>query len=254
MPTDIVRFAGTAGRTLAGRLERPDGAPRATAIFAHCFTCSKDLAAPVRVSRTLAAHGIATLRFDFAGHGESEGRFEDGTFATHVDDVAAAAAWLEAEHAAPGLLVGHSFGGAVVLAAAPRLASVRAVATIAASSDTADVRRHFEDELEAIRADGQAEVVLAGRTFTVTDGLVASLEKPHVEEALAALDAALLVLHSPRDRTVPIEHATRLYTAAKHPKSFVSLAGAGHLLRDPADAEYAGAVIAVWASRYLDAE
>lgn len=253
MPTESVRLPGTAGRTLAGRLERPDdGAPRATAIFAHCFTCSKDLVAAVRVSRALASHGIATLRFDFAGHGESDGDFADGTFATHVDDVVAAADWLGAELAAPALLVGHSLGGAAVLAAAPRLESVRAVATIAAPSETAHVRALFDDELAAIRADGQADVVLAGRTFTITDELVASLEHPHLEEALADLRPALLILHSPDDRTVGIDHATRLYTAAKHPKSFVSLAGANHLLTDPADADYVGAVLAAWVGRYLD--
>ena len=254
MPTDSIRLPGSAGRALAGRLERPaEGAPRATAIFAHCFTCSKDLVAPVRVSRALAAHGIATLRFDFAGHGESDGRFEDGTFGTHVEDVVAAAAWLGAEVAPPALLVGHSLGGAAVLCAAARLESVRAVATIAAPSETAHVRRLFDDELAAIEAEGAAEVVLAGRTFPITDDLVASLDHPHLEEALDALRAAILILHSPSDRTVPIEHATRLYTAAKHPKSFVSLDGAGHLLSDPADADYVGAVLAAWASRYLDA-
>jgi len=255
MSTHPVRLAGSAGRTLAGRLARPDeGPPRAAAIFAHCFTCTKDLAAPVRVSRTLAAHGIATLRFDFAGHGESEGRFEDSTFGTHVDDLVAAAAWLGAEVAPPALLVGHSFGGTVALCAAARLPAVRAVATIATPSDTAHMRRHFEDELEAIRADGEAEVVLAGRPFTITDDLLASLEHPNVAEALPSLGAALLVLHAPDDRTVPIEHATRLYTAARHPKSFVALPGAGHLLRDPADAEYVGRVIAAWVSAYLGAE
>lgn len=252
MPTDPVRFPGSAGLTLAGRLDRPEeGEPRATAVFAHCFTCSKDLVAGVRVSRALAAHGIATLRFDFAGHGESEGAFEDGTFATHVDDVVAAAAWLGRESAAPALLVGHSLGGAAVLAAASRIDSVRAVATIAAPSETVHVRDLFDDELAAIRADGQADVVLAGRTFTITDELIASLEHPHLDEALASLRAALLVLHSPDDRTVPIEHATRLYTAAKHPKSFVSLAGANHLLTDAADADWVGSVLAAWASRYV---
>lgn len=254
MPTESVRFPGSAGHVLAGRLHRPDdGAPRATALFAHCFTCSKDLGAAVRVSRALADRGIATLRFDFAGHGESEGEFADGTFATHVEDIVAAAGWLGAEVAAPGLLVGHSLGGAAALCAAARLDAVRAVATIAAPSDTAHVRELFDDELAAIRADGQADVVLAGRTFTITDALVASLEHPHLEAALDDLRAALLVLHSPDDRTVPIEHATRLYTAARHPKSFVSLAGADHLLTDPDDAEYVGAVLAAWASRYLDA-
>ena len=252
MPTDPVRFPGSAGRTLAGRLERPDGAPRAAALFAHCFTCSKDLVAAVRVSRALAERGIATLRFDFAGHGESDGEFAEATFATHVDDVVAAAAWLAANVRAPALLVGHSLGGAAVLAAAPRVASARAVATIAAPADTAHVRDLFDAELADIRADGQADVVLAGRTFTITDDLVTSLEHPHLDEALGALQAALLILHSPEDRTVPIAHATQLYLAARHPKSFVSLAGADHLLTRADDADYVGAVLAAWAGRYLD--
>lgn len=253
MPTESVRFPGSAGHVLAGRLHRPDdGAPRATALFAHCFTCSKDLVAAVRVSRALAERGIATLRFDFAGHGESEGEFADATFATHVEDVLAAAAWVGTTVMPPALLVGHSLGGAAVLAAAAHVASVRAVATIAAPSDTAHVRDLFDDELAAIRADGQADVVLAGRTLTITDELIASLEEPHLDRALATLDRALLILHSPDDRTVPIDHATRLYVAAQHPKSFVSLAGADHLLTNPADADYVGAVLAAWVTRYLD--
>lgn len=251
--TRAVTIAGSLGFALAARLDLPaHGDPRATAIFAHCFTCSKDLGASVRVSRGLAERGIATLRLDFTGHGESEGDFADSTFSSNVDDLAAAARWLETELAAPRLLVGHSLGGAACLVAANRLPSVRAVATIATASDVSHVREHMRDELDEIERSGEAEVVLAGRRVVVRDDLLRDLDAVDLHGAVRSLTAALLLLHSPDDRTVAVEHAASLYTAASHPKSFVALPGAGHLMRNPADADYAAAVIAAWVERYLE--
>lgn len=250
--TRAATIAGSLGAALAARLELPArGAPRAAALFAHCFTCSKDLGVSVRVSRALAARGIATLRLDFTGHGESEGEFADTTFSSNVDDLVAAAGWLEAEVAAPRLLVGHSLGGAACLVAASRLPSVRAVATIAAPSELAHVREQMRDELAEIERSGEAEVVLAGRRFVVRDELLRDLDAVDLRAAVGSLGAALLLLHAPEDRTVAVEHAAQLYTAAPHPKSFVALPGSGHLLREAADAEYAASVIAAWAERYL---
>ena len=245
-------FAGAEGATLSARLElTADGEPRAFALFAHCFTCSKDLHAVVRIARALAARGIAVLRFDFTGLGESEGDFAATGFSSNVADLLAAARFLEERYRAPELLVGHSLGGAAVLCAASELESVKAVATIAAPSDPAHVLRLLAGSRDEIERDGEAEVRLAGRSFRIKKEFLDDVAKGSSEEAIRSLGASLLIFHSPTDEVVGIENAERIYRAARHPKSFVSLDGADHLLTDPEDALYVGRVLAAWADRYL---
>ena len=256
MPTQSrpIQFAGAAGETLAGVLELPAGPPRAHALFAHCFTCSKDIAAAVRVARALAEQGYGVLRFDFTGLGESEGDFAQTGFSSNVADLVAAAEHMASEGRAPALLVGHSLGGAAVLAAAPRIASVEAVATLAAPSDPQHVEHLLSASLETIQREGQAEVAIGGRPFTVRREFLEDVEGAKLETALKDLGAALLVMHSPVDKVVGIDHARRIYQAARGPKSFVSLDDADHLLSKRADARYAAGVLAAWASRYVPDE
>ena len=250
-----LRFPSPAGHELAGRLELPVGEPRAVALFAHCFTCGKDLKATTRISRALARRGIATLRFDFTGLGESEGDHAGTTFAANVDDVVAAADFLRREVMAPALLVGHSLGGAAVLAAAHRIAESTAVATIGAPSSTDHLRELLVRRAPGLAAGADAvEVDLGGRPVRVGQALLDDLASTRLEERIAGLGRALLVMHSPVDGTVGIDHARRIFEAARHPKSFVALPEADHLLlRDPADAEYAAAVLCAWASRFVPA-
>jgi putative redox protein len=250
MPAQRVSFHN-GKHDLAGRLHLPAGPARAWAVFAHCFTCSKDLRAAREIAEALAGRGVGVLRFDFSGLGQSEGDFADSTFSTDVGDLVAAANWLTAEHAAPTLLVGHSLGGAAVLKAAVQLPSVRAVATVGAPAEPAHATHLFEEHEETIRTDGQATVELAGRPFVISEALLADLEEQSIASCISGLRRALLVLHSPQDNTVGIEQARHIYEAARHPKSFVTLDGADHLLTEPADARYAGQVIATWAERYL---
>lgn len=251
MATERVEFPGSLNATLAGRLDRPDGEVRATALFAHCFTCSKDVHAASRISKGLADRGFAVLRFDFTGLGHSDGEFAHTDFSSNVDDVEIAARWLGENHTAPSLLVGHSLGGAAVLAVAPRLESVRAVATVGAPSDPAHVAEHLGAAREAIERDGVADVNLAGRTFRIRREFLEDLQEQKLDGTLRDLKRALLVFHSPIDATVGIDHAAHIFTAAKHPKSFVSLDGADHLLSDPADAAYVADVLSAWVERYL---
>lgn len=251
--TGKLTFAGHDGAALAARLDLPLGAPRATALFAHCFTCSRDIEAARRIARGLAAEGIAVLRFDFTGLGHSQGEFANTSFATNIEDLVLAAEALAARLAPPQLLVGHSLGGAAVLAAAGRIPSARAVATIGAPADTAHVLEHMGAALETIRREGVGEAMLGGRAVRIGRGFVEDVAETRLLDAVAALRAALLILHAPRDAVVGVENATRLFLAKKHPKSFVSLDDADHLLSDPADADYAAGVIAAWAARYLDA-
>jgi uncharacterized OsmC-like protein/fermentation-respiration switch protein FrsA (DUF1100 family) len=246
-----VTFPGADGHLLAARLDLPAGPPKAFALFAHCFTCSKDLRAASRLAAVLTDLGYGLLRFDFTGLGASEGEFANTNFSSNVADLVAAARWLEEQHRSPQLLVGHSFGGAAVLEAALRLPTVRAVATIAAPSDTGHVAELLGGALAEVVDTGAAEVELAGRSFTITKQFVDDLRNGSVVDAAANLGAALLVLHSPVDAVVGVEHAGRIYQAARHPKSFVSLDGADHLLSAPDDAEYAASMIGTWASRYL---
>jgi uncharacterized OsmC-like protein/pimeloyl-ACP methyl ester carboxylesterase len=251
MPTTTCSFTNDRGDQLSGRVEHPDGPTLATAVFAHCFTCSKDLRAARRVSCALADRGIAVLSYDFAGLGSSEGDFAATTFSSDVDDLVAAARHLTDTVQPPSLLVGHSLGGAAVLMAAARLPGIEAVATVGAPADVSHVRHLFHDDVETIRANGQAIVSLAGRPFTISAAFVDDLNEHHLTDTVRSLDAALLFLHAPMDDTVGIDNARRLFEAARHPKSFVSLADADHLLGDEADASYAAEVIAAWAGRYL---
>ena len=249
-----VEFPGSAGHNLAARLEVPEGEPRGYAMFAHCFTCSKNSKAASRIARALTGSGIAVLRFDFTGLGDSDGDFANTNFSSNVDDLVAAAEYLEREHRAPTLLIGHSLGGAAVIAAAERVSSVRAVATIGAPSDPSHVTALFDSAVDSIAEDGEAEVQLAGRTFRIRRQLLDDLAGQRQHERIAGLDRALLVLHAPLDEIVGIDNAREIFEAARHPKSFVALDGADHLLTDAADSAFAASMIAAWAARYaLDA-
>ena len=252
--SERIEFEGAQGDRLAARLERPRGEARAYAVFAHCFSCSKDVLAASRVSRRLAERGIAVLRFDFTGLGQSDGDFANTNFSSNVEDLVRAAEHLAAEGHAPSLLIGHSLGGAASIVAAGRLPSVRAVAVIGAPADAAHVAHQFVNKLDTIAADGEAEVDLGGRPFTIKKQFLDDIAGQKVEDAAAALGRPLLIAHSPTDATVGIDNASRLFLAAKHPKSFISLDGADHLLRDPAHAAHAADVIAAWAERYAVAE
>lgn len=252
MPTERLTFTGASGATLSARLELPPARhPHAMALFAHCFTCSKDLSAAVHITRALADAGIGVLRFDFTGLGESEGDFEDTNFSSNVGDLVAAAEFLAAEWEPPTLLVGHSFGGAAVLHAAAELPDVRAVATIAAPADPEHVRKLFTRAEDEIAARGQATVRLAEREFTITREFLEDLRQDSMQSVLADLERPLLLIHSPVDEQVDIANAARLFEAARHPKSFVALDGADHLLTADGDARWAGSVIAAWAARWL---
>ena len=252
MPTEKVSFSGHSGESLAARLDMPDGPHLATGIFAHCFTCGKDSIAARRIAARLAAMGIAVLRFDFTGIGESDGDFAQTGFASNVKDLVAAAAYLDSRNMAPGLLIGHSLGGAAVLGAARDISSARAVVTIGAPFEPGHVTGNFANALGRIKAEGQAEVDLGGRPVRIGRDLVDEVAGEHLGPAIAGLGRALLVMHAPRDSIVGVQNATQIFMAAKHPKSFVTLDDADHLISRPADAEYAAGVIAAWAAHYLD--
>jgi pimeloyl-ACP methyl ester carboxylesterase len=247
-------FENAAGEELAGRLEMPaeDVEVRGYALFAHCFTCSKDIAAATRISRGLARRGIAVLRFDFTGLGNSDGDFANTSFSSNVQDLVSAAEHLRAVAEGPAVLVGHSLGGAAVLAAARALEEVRGVVTIGAPADPGHVEHLLTDATAEIEATGEAEVALAGRRFRIRRQFLDDIraQGEHLER-LADLRAALLVMHSPRDETVGVDNARRIFTAAKHPKSFVSLDPADHLLSKREDSEYVAEIVSAWASRLL---
>jgi putative redox protein len=251
MPTEKLSFKGHAGHMLAARLDTPNGPLLATAIFAHCFTCSKDITAARRIAARLSSMGIAVLRFDFTGLGHSDGEFENTSFTSNVDDLLAAHQALVDRGTPPSLIIGHSLGGAAVLKAAPQMDSIKAVVTIGAPFDPSHVTHNFADALPEIVDKGVAEVSLGGRPFRIGKGFVEDISKSALTAAISELGAALLVLHAPRDETVGIENASSIFLAAKHPKSFVTLDDADHLITQPADAEYAADVIAAWSKRYL---
>src|ERR1700712_3881087 len=249
MPTEKFQFPGAGGHLLAAALDLPDGAVRAYALFAHCFTCSKDSLAAKRIAAALTLRGIAVLRFDFTGLGSSEGDFANTTFSSNVADLVLAAGHLRNIRQAPALLIGHSLGGAAILAAAAQIPEAKAVVTVAAPSDPAHVTHLFADRIEDIRKHGKVEVQLAGRPFHITSEFLDDIAEHGLMAQVAKLHKALLVMQSPTDDTVGIDNATRIFIAAKHPKSFVSLAGADHLLSGKQDSTYAADVIAAWATR-----
>ncbi|WP_224959828.1 bifunctional alpha/beta hydrolase/OsmC family protein [Geomonas subterranea] len=253
MNTRKITFTNANGNQLAARLELPDDErPVAYAIFAHCFTCSKNIKAAVNITRAMSSRRIAVLRFDFTGLGESEGDFADTNFSSQVSDLVAAARFLEREYEAPRLLVGHSLGGSAVLVAAGEIPSAAAVATIAAPFSPSHLRRLLGEHAEIAERQGEATVHLGGSDFTIRKSLLDDLEAQRPAETLAHLKGALLVLHSPADAIVNIDNAAQIFQAAHHPKSFVSLGTADHLLSGAEDSRYAGEVIASWATRYLD--
>ncbi len=249
--SEKLSFTGAGGQELAARFDKPRGRTHAVALFAHCFTCTKDIFAASRIAAGLASRGIAVLRFDFTGLGHSEGEFANTNFSSNVGDLVAAADHLRSHSEAPKIVIGHSLGGAEVLAAAGRIPEAVAVATIGAPADPGHVRHLFQAARPEIEAKGEAEVLLAGRPFTIKKQFLEDIEATRLEEAIAGLRKALLVFHAPRDTTVGIENAGRIFAAAKHPKSFVSLDDADHLLTRHEDATYVAEVLAAWSGRYL---
>jgi len=250
--SEKITFTGALGEPLAARLDAPPGSPKAYALFAHCFTCSKDIFAASRIASALAQHGIAVLRFDFTGLGASGGDFANTNFSSNVGDLVAAADWLRETYEAPALLIGHSLGGAAVLAAAPQIAEAKAVATIGAPADPEHVAENFGAARERIEADGEAEVTLAGRQFRIKKQFLDDIASSTLEAAIAGMHKALLVFHGPRDEYVGIDNASKIFVAAKHPKSFISLDDADHLLTRHEDAAFVADILAAWAARYLD--
>ncbi len=252
MRSQKVTFQGSSGTPLAGRLDSPDGRPQAFALFAHCFTCSKDVLAASRIAQALTGFGIAVLRFDFTGLGGSDGDFANTNFTSNIADLVSAADYLRDHHTAPTILVGHSLGGAAVLAAAEHIDEVRAIATIGAPADTGHLLHVLGDDIREIEEAGEAEICLAERPFRIQRQFLDDIADQPQADRIRGLDAALLVMHSPSDETVGIDNARIIFDAARHPKSFVSLDGADHLLTRAADARFAASMLAAWASRYLD--
>src|ERR1700719_2765273 len=252
MPAERFDFPNAAGERLAALLDPPAGHPRALALFAHCSTCGKDIRAAKRIAEGLTARGIAVLRFDFTGLGASEGEFANTNFSSNVADLVAAANHLRRTQQAPAILIGHSLGGAAVLAAAGEVPEARAVGTIAAPADPSHVTGLLKDRVEDIRARGEVEVTLAGRPFRIRREFLDDVAEQRLDEKIGEVRKALLVLDAPSDDIVGINNASHIFLAAKHPKSFVSLADADHLLSNPRDAAYVADVIAAWASRYLE--
>jgi uncharacterized OsmC-like protein/pimeloyl-ACP methyl ester carboxylesterase len=246
-----VAFENDQGIKISAAIDWPQGETQAFAIFAHCFTCSKDLFATRHVSNELTSHGIAVLRFDFTGLGQSQGEFADTNFSSNISDLVAAANWLEKNYTAPALLIGHSLGGAAVLAAAPDIPSVKAVATVGAPSNAEHVLHQFHASLDEIREKGEAMVDIGGRPFPVKSQFLDDVSGDRLTARIAASKAAKLILHSPIDRIVGIENAEIIFKAARHPKSFVSLDNADHLLSEKSDAIYVATIIAAWASRFI---
>jgi putative redox protein len=251
MKTESVNFIGALGDSLAARVDQPLGPIRGYALFAHCFTCSKDLAAARRIATGLAERGLAVFRFDFTGLGHSDGEFANTTFASNVEDLVAAADWMREHLSAPSILVGHSLGGAAVLAAAHSIPEIKGVATIGAPFDPMHVTHNLGDGVEKVEREGEAEITIGGRPFRVKKAFLDDLKSHNQEDRIKTLRRDLLVFHAPLDQTVGIDNATKIFVTAKHPKSFISLDKADHLLTRSADSAYVAAVLAGWAERFL---
>lgn len=253
MKLEKVTFKNREGQTLMGRLHLPpDKKPIAYAIFAHCFTCGKDVLAATNISRALSTAGVATLRFDFTGLGESEGDFSDATFASTVEDIESAADFMADNYSAADILIGHSLGGTAVLLAGNRIASVKTIITIGSPASPAHVTQLFSDNIDKIIEEGKAKVNIAGRTFMLKKKFIEELEQVNMEEEISNLEHPLLILHTPQDEVVDIDNARQIFMAAKHPKSFISLDGANHLLSNKRDSEFAANLIFMWAKRYIN--
>jgi len=251
MKSKNIKFTGSTGETLSAKVDLPDGAPKAYALFAHCFTCSKDLKAIGNITKALAGCGIATLKFDFTGLGQSTGDFADTNFSSNVDDLINAYEFMVEEAEAPSILIGHSLGGAAVLQASHKMPSIKAVATIGAPAEPAHVKENFAMSLDEIKEKGEATVSLAGRPFVIKKQFIDDLEEARMKKFIHGLGKALIIFHSPIDDTVGIDNASKIFIAAKHPKSFISLDKADHLLSEKEDSVYVGNVLATWAEKYI---
>jgi putative redox protein len=251
MISERLTFSGHSGEALAARFDKPSSEIRAVALFAHCFTCTKDIPATRRIAAKLADLGIAVLRFDFTGLGHSEGEFANTHFSSNVEDLLQAARHLTDAGYPPDLLIGHSLGGAAVLKAAPHIPSASAVVTIGAPADPEHVAHNFGASVEEIREAGEAQLELAGRPFTIRKSFLDDISATSLKDAIPKMKKALLVLHAPTDQTVGIENASEIFLAAKHPKSFLTLDKADHLLTNAKDANYAAEVISAWVGNYL---
>jgi putative redox protein len=254
MFVEKIEFEGSQNAKLAARLDRPSGQIKAYALFAHCFTCGKDVAAASRIARALTHEGIAVLRFDFTGLGKSEGEFANTNFTSNVQDLVKAADYMRTNLQVPAILIGHSLGGAAVLAAAHHIPESKAVVTISAPADADHVAHHFGDKEAEIMEKGEAEVSLAGRPFRIRKQFLEDIKSQSLETAISDLDRALLVMHAPLDNVVSIDNAAQIFKTAKHPKSFVTLDDADHLISRKEDAAYAARVIVAWVSRYIDVD
>lgn len=247
-----MQFESREGISLAGSLALPVGSnPSAYALFAHCFTCHKDLKAVLHITQALTQQGIAVFRFDFTGLGQSGGDFMDTNFSSNVEDLIVAAKFLKESYQAPQIIIGHSLGGAAVLLAATRLDDVKAIVTLGAPAEPLHVQNHFQESIAKINKEGKATVSIGGRPFTIKKQFIDDLAQVDLAAELKNLKKALLIMHSPQDTIVSIEHAAKIYKLATHPKSFISLEGADHLLTKKVDSMYVGSIIAIWASRYI---
>lgn len=253
MPTEKFSFQNADGHTLAGRLEKPETKTVAYAIFAHCFTCSKNVLAASRIPKRLAEHGIAVLRFDFTGLGNSEGDFSNTNFSSNVEDLVCAYEAMKKSFEAPALMIGHSLGGAATLKAASKIQDLKAIVTIAAPSDVDHVVCHFKEGLDEIEAKGEANIELAGRSFKIKKQFIDDINGTELLKEIGQIRTPLLVMHSPLDQTVSIDHAAEIFSSAIHPKSFVSLNEADHLVTSEDDAHYISDVVSAWVRPFLRA-
>ncbi|MEZ7498143.1 alpha/beta hydrolase [Flavobacterium sp. Arc3] len=249
--SEKIKFKNSQGQHLAALLELPNEKPLGYAIFAHCFTCNKNLTAVRNIGKALNSKGIAVFRFDFTGLGESEGDFEDTNFTSNVDDLNAAADFLKSNYEAPSILIGHSLGGAAVLFAKHQIPSIKAIVTIGAPANPSHISHLFSDSVSEIIENGIAELSIGGRPFKIKEHFLNDIKSQKIEVAIANLNVPIMIFHSPIDQTVEIDNAAKIYKAAKHPKSFISLDKADHLLSDKEDSEFVGLMIAAWSKRYL---